>query len=187
MKLERSNIEFPIWRKKVTSLSSSIALAQRRAFMCILPRKDSFSVRWWQHRALNERLLGHGTMRIRALRCSLACFVVGLIWYGPLSVGAQVIELYPKFFAARSLSATIVDPTGSPISGAVVEDMNENWGESLRSTKTDATGVFRFATVRGRKTYYFKVTMKNFRPIEFRMKVSRWHRKPLMLTMEVGV
>jgi hypothetical protein len=51
---------------------------------------------------------------------------------------------------ARSLGAVVHDATGSPIPGVLVEEFSSDWKETLRSTKTDTSGGFTFAPVKGR-------------------------------------
>ena len=97
----------------------------------------------------------------------------------------QIIEI-EKVQLARSLAAEVLDPTGSPISGALVEEFSSEWKESLRTTKTDATGRFSFAPVKGRDIYYLQIRMDGFDPLRFRVKVDPKQGKNLRLTLEVA-
>ena len=125
-------------------------------------------------------------MEIRNVRLILFIFMAYVVLCSPVRVSAQANLQYTKVRMARSLSAIIVDPIGNPIAGATVEEMDENWRETSRTTNTDASGKFTFATIRGRKIYYIRVRAENFQPIEFPLKVNFMHWKTLKLTMPVG-
>ena len=86
----------------------------------------------------------------------------------------------------RSVAAVVHDPTGSPISGVLVEEFNSDWKESLRSTKTDTAGGFTFAYVKGRGIYYLQLRMNGFNPLRVRVKLDPKHGKNLQLKMEVA-
>lgn len=87
---------------------------------------------------------------------------------------------------ARSLSAVVSDPAGSPIPGVVVEELSSDWKESLRSTKTDAAGGFTFAPVKGRDVYYLQFRMNGFNPLRVRVKIDLKRGKKLQLKMEIA-
>jgi hypothetical protein len=113
---------------------------------------------------------------------------LGLVVCGPKRLVAQgnVTIQAEKVMAASSLSAVVIDPNDNPMQGVLVEEMGENWKGLLRSTRTDATGRFSFAPVKGRKIYYFMLTIPNFDQLQFRMRVSVFSRKPLKVRMKVG-
>jgi hypothetical protein len=125
-------------------------------------------------------------MGIRRVRIALFTFIAGVVLCSPIRVGAQINLRYAKVRMVRSLSAKIVDPIGNPVVGATVEEMDGDWREVSRTTKTDGSGKFTFETIRGRKIYYIRVRAKNFQPIEFPLKVNFMHWKTLKLTMPVG-
>lgn len=87
---------------------------------------------------------------------------------------------------ARSVSAVVRDPAGSPIPGVVVEELSSDWKESLRSTKTDAAGGFTFAPVKGRDVYYLQFRMNGFNPLRVRVKIDLKRGKKLQLKMEIA-
>jgi hypothetical protein len=97
----------------------------------------------------------------------------------------QTIEI-EKVQLARSLGAVVHDPTGSPIPGVLVEEFSSDWKESLRSTKTDASGSFTFAPVKGRGIYYLQLRMKGLDPLRVRVKLDAKRGKNLHLKMEVA-
>ena len=97
----------------------------------------------------------------------------------------QTIEI-EKVQLARSLGAVVHDPTGSPIPGVLVEEFSSDWKESLRSTKTDTSGGFTFAPVKGRGIYYLQLRMNGFDPLRVRVKLDTKRGTNLQLKMEVA-
>ena len=87
---------------------------------------------------------------------------------------------------ARTLSAVVTDTSGAPIANAVVDETDENWKGSLRTTRTDATGTFAFEPVKGRKIYYFHLSADGFKFLDVRIKVDDKKGKPLTLQMQAG-
>jgi hypothetical protein len=116
----------------------------------------------------------------------LLWFVVGFLFSVPVDLDAQgvaIIEI-ENVQLARSLAAVVHDPAGFPMASVLVEELSSDWKESLRSTKTDATGAFTFAPVKGRDIYYFQLTLKGFNPLRLRVKLDRKRGKELQLQME---
>jgi hypothetical protein len=97
----------------------------------------------------------------------------------------QIIEI-ERVQLARSLDAEVFDPGGSPISGALVEEFSSEWKEVLRTTKTDATGKFSFAPVKGRDVYYIQLSMDGFDPLRIRLKIDPKKGKNLRLKLKVA-
>ena|SRR5579862_2056712 len=111
----------------------------------------------------------------------------GFLFLVPIYLHAQyqTVEI-EKVQLARSLGAVVLDPTGSPISGALVEEFGSDWKESLRTTKTDATGRFSLAPVKGRDVYYLQLRMNGFDPLRVRVKIDPKQGKNLRLKLEVA-
>jgi hypothetical protein len=120
------------------------------------------------------------------LKCLLWSFV-GFLFLAPIYLCAQyqTVEI-EELQLAPSLTAEVLDPAGSPISGALVEEFSSDWKESLRTTKTDASGRFSFAPVRGRDVYYLQVRMDGFDPLRVRVKIDPKQRKNLQLKLQVA-
>jgi hypothetical protein len=118
----------------------------------------------------------------------LVCVVSGLLFLFPTHLYAQGVSIieYEKVQLARSLTALVHDPTGSPIPGVLVEECSSDWKESLRSTKTDTAGGFSFAPVKGRSVYYLQLKMNGFNPLRIHVKVDPKRGKNLQLTMELA-
>jgi hypothetical protein len=91
-----------------------------------------------------------------------------------------------KVQLARSLAAVVLDPTGSPIPGVLVEEFSSGWKESLRSTKTDAKGGFSFAPVKRRDVYYLQLRMNGFDPLRVLVKIDPKQGKYLRLKLWVA-
>jgi hypothetical protein len=81
---------------------------------------------------------------------ALSCLLVPI---GLRAGGVETVEISNVQFA-RSPSAVLIDPSGSPIDGAVAEEFSADWKQTLRSTRTDASGAFTMAPVKHRKLYY---------------------------------
>lgn len=123
-------------------------------------------------------------MRARTVRFPLLCCLSALLLSNPVHLNAQIAIRYSNVRVSGSISAKIVDPNGDSLPGAVVTEMDKNWKETFRTTKTDVTGTFTLAPVKGRKIYHIMVRSDNLRQIEFKIRVSRLRRKILILKME---
>jgi hypothetical protein len=119
----------------------------------------------------------------------LVWIVSGLLFLFPAHLHAQGVSTieYEKMQLARSLAAVVVDPTGSPIPGVLVEECSSDWKESFRSTKTDTAGGFTFVPVKGRSVYYLQLRMNGFNPLRVPVKLNSKHGKNLQLTLEVAI
>jgi hypothetical protein len=118
----------------------------------------------------------------------LLWLIAGLLFCAPVCLHAQgvaTIEIQNVQWA-RSLGAIVLDATGSPISGVLVEEFSSDWKESLRSTKTDTSGSFTFAPVKGRGIYYLQLRMNGLDPLRVRVKLDAKRGKNLHLKMEVA-
>jgi hypothetical protein len=112
---------------------------------------------------------------------------VCFIFLVPIHLHAQyqIIEI-EKVQLATSLSAVVIDNTGSPMLGVVIEEFSSDWKQSLRSTKTDATGGFTLAPVKGRDVYYLQLKMNGFDPLRVRVKIDPKQGKNLRLKLEIA-
>jgi hypothetical protein len=117
----------------------------------------------------------------RLLWLSLSLLLVPMHVYSQY----QTIEI-ERVQLARSLGATVREPTGSPIPGVLVEEFSSDWKESRRSTKTDTAGSFTFAPVKGRGIYYLQLRMNGFDPLRVRVKLDAKRGTNLQLKMEVA-
>ena len=112
---------------------------------------------------------------------------VSFIFLVPIHLHAQyqIIEI-EKVQLATSLAAVVIDTTGSPMPGVLVEEFSSDWKQSLRSTKTDATGGFTLAPAKGRDVYYLQLRMNGFDPLRVRVKIDPKQGKNLRLKLEIA-
>jgi len=99
--------------------------------------------------------------------------------------GVATIEIQ-NVQLARSLGAVVHDSAGFPMAGVLVEEFTSDWKESLRSTKTDATGRFTFTRVKGRDVYYLQLRMDGFNPLRVRVKINQMLGKNLQLKLNIA-
>jgi hypothetical protein len=112
--------------------------------------------------------------------------LVGLLCF-PAVIEAQyqVIEL-ADVQLAKSVGATIQDPTGDPVPKADVQELSADWKTVLRSNSTDAQGKFSFTPVRGRTIYFFQISARGFDPLRFRLRVDMKRGTSLKLKLTVA-
>ena len=112
--------------------------------------------------------------------------LVGLLCL-PAAIEAQyqVIEL-ADVQLAKSVGATIQDPTGDPVPKAVVQEFSADWKTGLRSSSTDAQGGFSFTPAPGRTIYFFQISAPGFDPLRFRLRVDTKRGASLKLKLTVA-
>ena len=116
--------------------------------------------------------------RVAAL-VALLCFPVRI------EAQYQLIEL-ADVQLAKSLGATIQDPTGAPVPKAVVQEFGADWKTVLRSHSTDTHGKFSFAPVPGRTIYFIQISALGFDPLRFRLQVDTKRGTNLKLKLTVA-
>jgi hypothetical protein len=97
----------------------------------------------------------------------------------------QVIEL-ADVQLAKSVSATIEDPTGAPVPNAVVQEFSADREIVLRSTSTDTHGRFSFTPVPSRTIYFIQISAPGFDLLRFRLKVDTKRGANLKLKLTVA-
>ena len=104
----------------------------------------------------------------------------------PLGVDAQyqIVEL-GDVQLAKSLSAAVQDPSGSPVPKALVEEFSPDWKTVLRSSSTNAEGRFSFAPVQGRKIYFLQISAPGFDPLRVRIHVD--HKRGTNLKLKLVI
>lgn len=112
--------------------------------------------------------------------------IAALLWC-PVGVGGQyqTIEL-ADVQIAKSLGATVQDPTGAPVRNAVVEEFDADWKTQLRAGSTDADGKFSFTPVTGRKIYFIQVSSPGFDLLRFRLRVDGKYGTSIKLKLTVA-
>jgi len=111
---------------------------------------------------------------------------VGLLSF-PVIIEAQyqVIEL-ADVQLAKSVGATIRDPTGAPVPKAVVQEFSADWKTVLRSSSTDTRGKFSFTPAPGRTIYFIQISAPGFDPLRFRLEVDTRRGTSLKLKLTVA-
>lgn len=97
----------------------------------------------------------------------------------------QVVR-YEKPFRIRRLAGTVVDRLGHPIEDVRVQVCAEHWTDCETSTSTDTDGKFSFPSLSGKRLYYLRLTIRNFDPLEVKVKVSHFGKKTAILQMVVA-
>jgi hypothetical protein len=99
----------------------------------------------------------------------------------PMRIEAQyqLIEL-ADVQLAKSLGATIQDPTGAPVPKAVVQEFSADWKTVLRSGSTDTHGRFSFTPAPGR------ISAPGFDPLRFRLRVDTKRGASLKLKLTIA-
>jgi len=105
----------------------------------------------------------------------------------PIRIEAQyqLIEL-ADVQLAKSLGATIQDPTGAPVPKAVVQEFSADWKIVLRSGSTDTHGKFSFTPAPARTIYYLQISAPGFDPLRFRLQVDSKGAASLKLKLTVA-
>jgi hypothetical protein len=72
----------------------------------------------------------------------------------------QIIQV-DKVIKSKSMSGTIIDPSGAAISDVLVERLEDNWGKRIEAILTDSKGYFAFI---GSKSglYFLKISKPGF-------------------------
>jgi Carboxypeptidase regulatory-like domain len=112
--------------------------------------------------------------------------LVGLLCFPALiEAQYQVIQL-ADVQLAKSVGATIGDPTGAPVPKAVVQEFSADWQTVLRSSSTDTQGKFSFTPAPGRTIYFIQISAQGFDPLRFRLKVDTKRGASLKLKLTVA-
>jgi hypothetical protein len=121
------------------------------------------------------------------MRIVLLWLAAGFLVCNPTYSSAEPQGMYEleDVQVGRTLSAIVMRRDGGPIEGVVVAEMTPGWQETLRTTKSDAAGTFTFEPVKGRKVYYFRLTIDKMKPLQFRMKVDTKKGITIKVQMEI--
>jgi hypothetical protein len=87
---------------------------------------------------------------------------------------------------SKDLGGIVVGPSGAPISGAEIVETTPDGKTTLRSTVTDDNGKWSLPPVTGKKLYYLHFVMKNFNPVELRLKLNTKKGKPLVVALPLS-
>jgi hypothetical protein len=88
---------------------------------------------------------------------------------------------------AKSLSATVTDPTDAPIPGVRVTEVRLDWQTTLRSTVTDAQGHWSLAPVPNQKVYYIRLVKgSGFNEVRFRVRLDKQKGQDLRIKLPLA-
>ncbi len=83
---------------------------------------------------------------------------------------------------AKSLSGTVVDTAGFPLSGVRVIEVKSNWQSTQRSTVTDSEGRWSLVPVANRQVYYIRIVASVlFKEVRIRVRVDPKKGKDLRI------
>ena len=84
---------------------------------------------------------------------------------------------------SKDLGGIVVDSSGAPIPETEVVETSPDGKTTVRSTATDDHGKWALSPVAGQKLYYLRFVMKNFNPVELRLKLNAKQGKPFVVTL----
>jgi hypothetical protein len=144
------------------------------------------------------------------LQVSLLLVIEVILTVSPLANALEEITV-EKPFVARNLSGVVVDPSGSPISGVVVEqcdasfvqsevyngqgqsagkvlvpDCNREPGHAITITTNDANGRFGFPNVKSGRVYYLHLSGPGFDPMQVTVKLRFFARAGVRIQLRVA-
>jgi len=129
------------------------------------------------------------------LSALLACVVLGQSLFGDgefkgftRSPTEHIINSYKRVVTARTFEGSVVDPSGAPIQGAIVEVRGPGAITRVRGTETDRRGQFRVGRLSA-GAYAFKSTHDGFQSVVGQLKIdsSKERKVPTKITLQVGV
>lgn len=109
--------------------------------------------------------------------------VIGLL----TSCAAQntIIE-YAKIRSAKSLSGSVNDKNGNPITDVRVRELSSDWKAQLRSTATDANGRWSLYPFVSGKTYCIEFSKPNFSITRIRVKITNHSNETTVVELPVA-
>jgi hypothetical protein len=116
-------------------------------------------------------------------RCTMIAIVVLASAINVFS-GVETVVL-ANVQISKDLGGVVVDPSGAPIPGTEILEASPDGKTTLRSTVTDDNGKWSLPPVAARKLYYLRFVMKNFNPVELRLKLTK-RGKPFVVTLPLS-
>lgn len=81
-----------------------------------------------------------------------------------LAQGYALVTIEPPF-QAQELAGVVVDPSGVPVEGVLVEEWDASFTVKLASTRTDKEGRFAFPKAKSESTHYLSISKNAFDPM----------------------
>lgn len=104
-----------------------------------------------------------------------------------ICVAGQEVVQYAKTRSVTSLSGTVTDTTGAPISEAQVCTMSAGWKSELECTTTDSNGRWELSVRLAKKLYYLRFVKSNFNQVWIKARVTNRKAAPLTIKMPVAM
>ena len=117
-------------------------------------------------------------------RALVLLLLIGLFGVVDALAQMEIVEMPSR--TAKALAGIVTDPSGAPLEGVLVEERSSNWANVLRSTKTDAKGLFHFSSTKKQNTYYLQFGRTGFNWARLTVKVHRHGEPKIMLQMPIG-
>lgn len=115
-------------------------------------------------------------------------FAAALLVFGLASAvapGVDTVEIQ-KIQVVRSVSGIVTDPSGAPITGAVVAELGADGKTVLRTVETDKAGHFNLRQRPSQRIYSLRISMNGFDPLIVHLKTSRWTKRVLRVHLVVA-
>jgi hypothetical protein len=144
-------------------------------------------------------------------QCAALCAAVAIFVFALPAPGQLQLITIEHPFDAPNLSGVVVDASGVPISGVIVEecdasftslpghdpagksappymlwDCDRNSRHVTASTKTDTNGHFSFPGTRKAKVHYLHLSLDGFDPMQVMVKLNRSARSELRIQMHIA-
>jgi hypothetical protein len=123
-------------------------------------------------------------MRKIAMRLTAIVVSLGLVSAAYAQGYALVVIEHP--FRAQDLAGAVVDPTGAPVEGVVVEDCDASFMHVLASTQTDEKGRFRFPKAKSGSTHFLRLEVHGFDPMHVTVLIRRLARTKLCIRLTIA-
>jgi hypothetical protein len=139
------------------------------------------------------------------------CAAFAVMAFAPPAWGGIELVIIERPFHAHNLAGVVVDPSGAPIPGVVVEECDASFSPRplndpaekpspitvlwdcdrdpkhvIASEKTDANGHFSFPRAKKAKAYYLHLSVAGFDPMQVIVNVGRYERSELHIQMNIA-
>jgi hypothetical protein len=97
----------------------------------------------------------------------------------------ETIEI-ARPFSAHRLAGIVVDPSGAPVKGAVVEECDATFSLVHSTTTADADGYFAFPDAKIGSTFHLQAKSLGFDPMRITVKLRRFARAELRIELVIA-
>jgi Carboxypeptidase regulatory-like domain len=97
----------------------------------------------------------------------------------------EIIEVEtPK--PSKAVAGVVTGPTGAELEGVVVEERSGDWKTVIRSTTTDRTGRFRFASKSNQATYYLQFSFPGFNWLRIKVQLDKHGQRQIAVELPIA-